>query len=188
MTPERPQRSVRALLATGFVLLVAAIVLVAIALRSDEAPATFEMNRIEFARHWNSAVARIGSPDLNIGETTWTDREAGVFGFAFSDSMSVLGRVASDEFSDVVEIAVVGEPGLDGLTKVLDAMRIVIAVTEPETDETGRQRLLTELGVLGTDPLDPGRRATVGTTEYRVAVDAFGGVLGIGAQPIGSDR
>lgn len=164
--------------------MVAAVVLLAIALRSDEAPATFEMNRIEFAREWNSAVARIAAPELNIGETTWTDREAGVFGFAFSDSMSVLGRVESDELSDVVEIAVVGEPRLDGLAKVLDAMRIVIAVTEPGIDETGRQRLLTELGVLGTDPLDPDRRTTVGSTEYRVAVDAFGGVLGIGATPV----
>lgn len=164
--------------------MVTAVVLLAIALRSEETPATFEMNRIEFARQWNSAVTQIGAPDLNVGETTWTDREAGVFGFAFSDSMSVLGRVDSDELSDVVEIAVVGEPGLDGLATVLDAMRIVIAVTEPETDETARQRLLTELGVLGSDPLDPDRRTTFGSTEYRVAVDAFGGVLGIGATPV----
>lgn len=165
-------------------MLIAAVVLVAIAVRGDEAPATFEMNRIEFARQWNSAVERIGAPTLNIGETAWTDREAGVFGFAFSDSMSVLGRVASGELSDVVEIAVVGEPELDGLAKLLHAMRIVIAVTEPVTDETARQQILTELGVLGTDPLDPERRTTFGSTEYRVAVDAFGSVLGIGATPV----
>lgn len=171
----------------GVGLLVAAVALVGLALRTDDAPATFDFNRIEFARTWNGAAFVIGSADLDIGETTWTDREAGVFGYAFSDSMSVLGRVDSDELSDVVEIAVVGEPGIDGLATVLEAMNIVIAVTEPEIDEAGRQRVLTELGVTGTDPLDPDRRTTAGSTEFRVAVDAFGGVLGIGATPV-SDR
>ena len=164
---------------------IVAMVSFTLALRSDLEPATFGFNRAEFARVWNSAAADVGADSLVVGETTWTDRESGVFGFAFSDSMSVLARVESSELSDVQELAVVGQPQFDGLAAVLDAMNVVIRVAEPQLDEAGRRQVLTDLGVLGADPLDPGRRMTVGTTNFRVAVDAFGGVLGIGATPTG---
>lgn len=162
-----------------------AIASLILALRPDTEPTTFAFNRAEFTRTWNGAATEVGANSLIIGETTWTDRESGVFGFAFSESMSVLARVESSEFSNVQEIAVVGEPRLDGLATVLEAMNVVINVTEPELDEVARRQLLTDLGVLGTDPLDPDRRVTVGTTDFRVAVDAFGGVLGIGARSAG---
>ena len=169
-------------------LTIVAIVSLTLALRSDIEPTTFSFNRAEFTRSWNSAAADVGADSLVIGETTWTDRESGVFGFAFSDSMSVLARVESTELSDVQEMAVVGEPQFDGLTTVLEAMEVVIRVAEPQLDEAGRRRVLTDLGVLGADPLDPDRRLTVGTTDLRVAVDAFGGVIGIGATPVGGSR
>jgi hypothetical protein len=115
----------------------------------------------------------------------WTDEEAGVFGHAFSESLSVIGRVDRTPLQDVEELALVGEPALDGEALVIAGMELVIRVTEPELDTDERTDLLTDLAVLGTLPADPDQRTTAGTTEYRVAADAVGGVLGIGARPVG---
>ena len=108
-----------------------------------------------------------------------------MFGFAFSESMSVIGRVDRTPIRDVEELALVGEPEIDGEDLVVAGMDLIIRVTEPGLDASQRADLLSDLAVLGTLPADPDQRTTAGTTEYRVAADAVGGVVGIGAKPLG---
>lgn len=134
---------------------------------------------------WNEAAADADQSGLLISEVVWTDEEAGVFGFAFSESMSVIGRVDRTPIQDVEELALVGEPELDGETFVVAGMDLVIRVTEPELDSAERTALLEDLAVLGSLAADPDQRTTAGTTEFRVAADPLGGVLGIGARPLG---
>ena len=73
-----------------------------------------------------------------------------MFGHAFSESMSVIGRVDRTPIQDVEELALVGEPGLDGEGLVIAGMELVIRVTEPALDSEERTALLTDLAVLGT--------------------------------------
>lgn len=150
-----------------------------------QSPITFGFDRTEFTERWNGAALDAGQPALTIPEVVWTDEAAGVFGFAFSETMSVIGRVDRTPIQDVEELALVGEPAVDGEEFVIAGMDLVIRVTEPGLDAEERTALLTDLAVLGTLPADPDQRTTAGTTEYRVAADAVGGVLGIGARPVG---
>lgn len=152
---------------------------------TQQSPITFGFDRSEFVERWNAAAGQAGEPGLSIGEVVWTDEAAGVFGFAFSESMSVIGRVDRTPLQDVEELALVGEPGLDGETLVVAGMELVIRVTEPGLDAAERAALLEDLAVLGSLPADPDQRTTAGTTEFRVAADPEGGVLGIGARPVG---
>lgn len=152
---------------------------------TQQSPITFGFDRSEFVARWNDAAAEADQPDLLISEVVWTDEDAGVFGFAFSDSMSVIGRVDRTPIQDVEELALVGEPDLDGERLVVAGMELVIRVTEPGLDTVERTALLEDLAVLGSLPADPDQRTTAGTTEFRVAADPLGGVLGIGARPVG---
>jgi hypothetical protein len=152
---------------------------------TQQSPITFGFDRTEFVKRWNEAALEASLPDLTITEVVWTDEEAGVFGYAFSESMSVIGRVDKTPIQDVEELALVGEPTLDGEATVIAGMDLVIRVTEPGLESGERTALLTDLAVLGTLPANPDQRTTAGTTEYRVAADAVGGVLGIGARPVG---
>lgn len=167
----------------GFALVAAAIVFFFVSTR--QSPITFGFDRTEFTARWNEAALAAGQPNLTIPEVSWTDEEAGVFGYAFSETMSVLGRVDRTPIQDVEELALIGEPSLDGEDFVIAGMDLVVQVTEPDLTADERTDLLTDLAVLGTLPADPDQRTTAGTTEYRVAADAVGGVLGIGARPIG---
>ena len=150
-----------------------------------QSPVTFGFDRTEFVERWNDAALEADQPALTIPDVVWTDEEAGVFGFAFSETMSVIGRVDRTPLQDVEELALVGEPALDGEAFVIAGMDLVIRVTEPDLGAADRTALLTDLAVLGTLPADPDQRTTSGTTEYRVAADAIGGVVGIGARPVG---
>ena len=152
---------------------------------TQQTPITFGFDRTEFTERWNSAALDAGQPGLRIPEVVWTDEEEGVFGYAFSETMSVIGRVDRTPIQDVEELALVGEPAIDGQDLVIAGMELVIRVTEPALNADERSALLTDLAVLGTLPADPDQRTTAGTTEYRVAADAVGGVLGIGARPVG---
>jgi hypothetical protein len=162
-----------------------AAVIVFFFVSTRQSPITFEFDRTEFVARWNEAALDAGQPTLTIPDVDWTDEEAGVFGYAFSETMSVLGRVDRTPIQDIEELALVGEPASDGEDLVIAGMDLVIRVTEPALGATERTALLTDLAVLGTLPADPDQRTTAGTTEYRVAADAVGGVLGIGARPIG---
>ena len=182
--PAAPSRARNPLLAgLGFALVTAAIIFFFVSTR--QSPITFGFDRIEFTERWNEAALDAGQPALTIPEVVWTDEEAGVFGFAFSETMSVIGRVDRTPIQDVEELALVGEPANDSEELVIAGMDLVIRVTEPALGADERTALLTDLAVLGTLPADPDQRTTAGTTEYRVAADAVGGVLGIGARPVG---
>ena len=167
----------------GFTMVAVAIVFFFVSTR--QSPITFGFDRIEFTERWNEAALDADQPALTIPEVVWTDEQAGVFGFAFSETMSVIGRVDRTPIRDVEELALVGEPAIDGEEFVIAGMELVIRVTEPALGAEERTALLTDLAVLGTLPADPDQRTTAGTTEYRVAADAVGGVLGIGARPVG---
>lgn len=146
-------------------------------------PAGFGMSAEGFVERWNSAAA----PELLIGEVQWTDPEAGVFGFAFTPTLSVLARV-DGPYEQVVDIAVVGEPASDGEDLVLEAMELVVAVTEPELDATDRRDVLQLLSLVNPNrPARPDDSVVVGETRYRVAADVDRGVIGIGARPAGSE-
>ena len=162
-----------------------AVAIVFFFISTRQSPITFGFDRIEFVDRWNEAALDAGQPALTIPEVSWTDEEAGVFGFAFSETMSVIGRVDRTPIQDVEELALVGEPAIDGEQLVIAGMDLVIQVTEPTLGADERTALLTDLAVLGTLPADPDQRTEAGTTEYRVAADAVGGVLGIGARPVG---
>lgn len=162
-----------------------AVAIVFFFVSTRQSPITFGFDRAEFTDRWNAAALDAGRPALTIPEVVWTDEEAGVFGFAFSETLSVIGRVDRTPIQDVEELALVGEPAVDGEEIVIAGMELVIRVTEPALDAGARTALLTDLAVLGTLPADPDQRTTAGTTEYRVAADAVGGVLGIGARPVG---
>lgn len=183
-TPRtQPSRRSPFLAGLGLALVTVAIVFFFFSTR--QSPNTFGFDRTEFVERWNEAALESGEPGLTIPDVAWTDEEAGVFGYAFSESMSVIGRVDRTPLQDVEELALVGEPTLDGEDVVIAGMDLVIQVTQPELNADDRAALLTDLAVLGTLPADPDQRTTAGTTEYRVAADAVGGVLGIGARPVG---
>jgi hypothetical protein len=152
---------------------------------TQQSPITFGFDQSEFVERWNEAALEADLPGLTIPEVAWTDEEAGVFGYAFSESMSVIGRVDRTPIQDVEELALVGEPEIDGEDFVVAGMELIIRVTEPELDASQRADLLADLAVLGTLPADPDQRRAAGTTEYRVAADAVAGVVGIGAKPLG---
>lgn len=173
---------------SGSVLRVAAVVLVAGALAwssfaAPEAAQTFGFDREQFRTEWNRLVTREGLDVFRIDSVEWTDEESGVFGFAFSPTMSIIGRVDPIPIGEVEELALVGRPAVDGRDVVLAGMNLVVAVTEPELTADDRAAVLSRLSVLGAAPADPDERIVAGDTRFRVAADPSTGVLGIGARP-----
>ena len=147
----------------------------------------FDLDRAELLDAWNEAALAEHRPGLIIREFQWTDEEAGVFGFAFSETMSLLGRVDGTPLDQVEELAFVGSRPDDGLDAIVGGMDLVIAVTEPRLDAGEREAVLAELSMIGTVPADPDGRVTAGSTRYRAAADPPNGVLGIGAVPAAAD-
>ena len=180
-----PTRASRNPLPAAFGLGLVAAAFVYLFFATQQSPITFGFDRTDFVERWNAAALDSNQSSLTIPEVAWTDEEAGVFGYAFSESMSVIGRVDRSPIQDVEELALIGEPARDGEAVVIAGMELVIRVTEPDLVADERTQLLTDLAVLGTLPADPNQRTTAGTTEYRVAADAANGVLGIGARPAG---
>lgn len=150
-------------------------------------PTTFEFTRSAMLERWNAAATAADRPEFLIDEFQWTDEEAGVFGVAFSETMSLLGRVDGTVLDEVEEIALVGSRPEDGTDTIVAGMELVVRITAPELSESQRARLLSDLTLTGTVPADPDQRVTVGTTRFRVAADPANGILGIGAQPTALD-
>lgn len=172
----------------GLVVGLTALALLAWFAFSGAGPATFAYDRDGFLEAWNEAALAENQPGFNVREFQWTDEEAGVFGFAFSETMSVIGRVDDTPLQEVEELALVGSRQDDGLDAIIAGMDLVIAVTEPGLDAAARADVLAELTVTGVVPADPSRRVTVDTTRYRVAADPANGILGIGATPVGAEE
>lgn len=154
---------------------------------SETAPATFGYDRGRFLEAWNEAALAENQPGFIVREFQWTDEEAGVFGFAFSETMSLIGRVDGTPLQEVEELALVGSIPEDGLDTIIAGMDLVVAVTEPDLDTDARADVLADLTVTGVVPADPSIRVTIDTTRYRVAADPANGILGIGAAPVGAE-
>lgn len=164
--------SVRSLVITGLMI---AAVGVTSSLRDGPPSLGFAPDGLVEA--WNLAA-----PDpLDIGDLQWTDAETGTFGFAFTPTLSVVGRV-NGPLGEVSELVVVGEPEKDRL--FIEAASLLVAVVAPELDAGERSDLAALLG------LDDGYRpasvdATVdesldsGRVRFRVTSSADR--LGVGA-------
>jgi len=150
-------------------------------------PATFGYDRSDLLETWNEAAFAENRPGFIVREFQWTDEAAGVFGFAFSETMSLIGRVDDTPLAEVEELALVGSRADDGLETIVAGMDLVIAVTEEELDTEARAEVLAELTLTGVVPADPSRRLTIDTTRFRVAADPENGILGIGATPVGAE-
>lgn len=143
---------------------------------------TFGFGQVGLVTAWNEAALESDQPELFIGEFVWTDEPNGVFGFAFSETMSVVGTVNSGAANQIDELAVIGQPATDGETLVFAAIDLIIQVTEPQLIEQERTSLLADLSVLGTESKPTGAPTVIDGTEYRVAADPDTGVIGIGAR------
>ncbi len=157
------------------------------AFSSQARPATFGYDRSGFREAWNQTALAENRPGFIVREFQWTDKEAGVFGFAFSETMSLIGRVDDTPLQEVEELALVGSRPEDGLDTIVAGMDLVIAVTEPELGADARADVLADLTVTGVVPADPSKRVTVDTTRFRVAADPANGILGIGATAVGAE-
>lgn len=168
--------------AAGAVLVVASLIRTA----GDADPEVFEFGRAGFVGAWNDATQILGYSDLAIPAVSWTDEEAGVFGHAWSPTLSVLGRVEG-RTADVVELVVIGQPDRDGDDRVRTAMELLVAVAEPSLDAEGRLSVLERLSVTGEyRPVEPDASVVAGTTRFRSSGDRARGRIGIGATPLGS--
>lgn len=151
-----------------------------------QAAPTFGIGRSGFVERWNDAAPTIGEAGLFIPAVDWTDEEAGVFGYAFSPTLSVLGRVEGP-LGDVVELAVVGTPADDGEERVAAALELAVAVADPGLAPDERRGVLDDLALLGTGrPAAPDVTVDLGGVRYRSASDATAGRIGLGATAIGS--
>jgi hypothetical protein len=149
-------------------------------------PEVFDFGRAGFVETWNTTADELGQPGLVLPGVSWTDEEAGVFGHAWSPTLSVLGRVEG-RTADVVELVVIGEPERDGEGRVRAAMEILVAVTEPSLDAEGRNSVLERLSLAGAGrPAEPDASVVSGTTRFRSSGDPLRGRIGIGATPVGS--
>lgn len=150
-----------------------------------ESTPSFGIGRSGFVERWNDAAEAMSAPDLVIGDVAWTDEDAGVFGHAFSPTLSVLGRV-DGPLRDVVELAVVGTPGEDGAARVAAALELGIAVADPDLTPDERRRVLDDLALLGPGrPAAPDAGVDLEGVRYRSASDADRGRIGLGAAAIG---
>lgn len=151
-----------------------------------QAAPSFGIGRSGFVERWNEAARTIDMPGLVIPGVDWTDEEAGVFGHAFSPTLSVLGRVEGP-LQDVVELAVVGTPAEDGEERVAAALELAVAVADPALSPDERRGVLDDLALLGPGrPAAPDVTVDLGGVRYRSASDPQAGRIGIGATAIDS--
>ncbi len=170
----------------GWALVAATVVGFFVWTRPD--PVTFGFDQATLRQRWNEVALTENRPGLIIREFQWTDEEAGVFGFAFSESMSLLGRVDGTPLGEVEELALVGDRARDGEALIVSAMELVVAVTDPQLTGEERTTLLGELTLLGNTPADPDASTSSASTTFRVAADPETGALGIGARPLAADE
>lgn len=144
---------------------------------------TFPFDAATMADRWNQEAAALGRPELAIGTLDLRPDGARelVFAHGWSDTFLVKGRV--DEGSgSVVEISVIGNRHRDGGQAMVDAMELVVAVTEPTLGHDERIATLMELGVVAGDPLAD-LSATRNNTDYVVAATPAGDSVGMSAAP-----
>ena len=168
-------------LLVGATIVVLAVVYFVTSLDSDRV--TFDFDPAIMAQTWNDAAAQAGKPLLAVEEPNPRPDESGdlVFGHAWSDRFSLRGRVDSDT-NQLVELSVIGDPTMVGGQLIVDAMDLLVRVTEPTLSGAERLATLQELGVVGGDPTAD-LRATRGNTDYVVAAAPNGTSIGMSAAP-----
>jgi hypothetical protein len=143
---------------------------------------TFDFGLADMTERWNAASAAT-TPLLEMDEPSPRPDESGdlVFAHVWSEELTLRGRI--DEPSGrIVELTVIGDPDVVDGALIVDAMDLLIRVTEPHLDAAARLETLQELGVVGGDPT-PDLRATRGDTDYVVAGAATGSAVGMSAAP-----
>ncbi len=146
-------------------------------------PLAFDFDRTGLVERWNTAAVEAGAPQLSVASLEWTTTEERTFGFAWSPTLSLIGRTENDS-ERVVELVVVGEPASDGRDLIVAAMDVLVAVTEPGLSAEQRQRILADLSLVD----DTAVALPVGSVEtsvatYRVAANPELDRLGLGAAP-----
>ena len=154
---------------------------------------SLQVDRVTFAfdgkgltERWNEAAAAASLPTLTINIPRSRPDESGdlVFGEEWSEGLSLRGRVDAAT-SLLVELTVIGDPDLVDGGSIVEAMDLLIRVTEPDLGEDERLATLQELGVVGGDPTAD-LRATRGDTDYVVASANQGSTVGMSAAPYSS--
>lgn len=122
---------------------------------------------------WNVAAG----PDLRIDRLEWTEPESGTFGFAFTPTVSVIGRTAGPE---VVELVVVGNRTDADL--VAEAAAVLVDVVAPGTAR--KTDVLTRLGIDGAY-VPAQMEGTAVVDGVRLRSTSAADRLGVGASPAG---
>lgn len=154
-------------LVVGGTLVLLAVVFFLNGLGSDRI--TFGFDAAELAGTWNDTAEGAGRPLLTMDEPAPRPDESGdlVFGHSWSGDFSLRGRI-DPQSGHLIEISVIGDPAMTGGQLMIDAMDLLIWVTEPSLTAAERLSTLQELGVVGGDPIAD-LRATRGDTDYVVA-------------------
>lgn len=151
---------------------VAAAVALALALQAlRPGPPSLGLTPAEVAAAWNAEAA----PDLHIGTLEWTEPETGTFGFAFTPTVSLVGRTSGPE---IVELVVVGDRSDSAL--VTEAADVLIAVVAPGT--SSRSEVLEQLG-LGGRYLPAQVEGGIVVDGVRLRSTSTTDRLGVGASP-----
>lgn len=151
-------------------------------------PIAFPYNRLELVTRWNDTAVATAHSSLAVPELEWTNQEERTFGHAWTPTLSVIGRTENHS-ERVVELVVVGQPAVDGRQRLVSAMDVLIATTEPALTAEERQRILADLSLVDdTTVALPSGSVTTSVATYRVAADPQTGRLGLGAAPLAITR
>lgn len=154
---------------------VAAAVAAALALRPR--PPSLGVTPDEAVAAWNAAA----DAELDIGRLEWTDPDSGTFGFAFTPTVSVLGRVTGP-LGEVSELVVVG--GRADAPLLAEAGDVLLGVALPAAGPDERAAILDRLGLGGGyRPARPAGSVTVDGVTLRATSTADR--WGLGAKPAG---
>jgi hypothetical protein len=168
-------------LIVGAVIVAVSVLYFVQSLQVDRSTFTFGLD--EMTERWNGAASAADAPLLTIDTPTPRLDESGdlIFAHAWSEELSLRGRIDPDS-SNLVELTVIGDPEVVGPDLIVDAMELLIRVTEPDLGAQGRLQTLQELGVVGGDPTAD-LRATRGGTDYVVAGSSASSEVGMSAAP-----
>jgi hypothetical protein len=144
---------------------------------------TFPFDAPTIMERWNQAATATGRPLLTVPAPELRDNGDGdlLFGHDWTGTFGLRGRVDA-ESGMVVELSVIGDRDADGGEIIVEAMDLLLRVTEPDLDEETRIDTLQELGVIGGDPFAD-LAATRGDTDYAVALARDGITIGMSAAP-----
>jgi hypothetical protein len=161
----------------GLSLMVIAVMVFVSGLQTERV--TFDFDATEVESRWNAAAPL----DLSIEPIVPREDDAGdlVFGYEWAEAFSLRGRIDPDT-GNVVELSVIGKPDAVGGERMIEAMTVLVEITEPDLTSEQRDGTLQELGVIGGDPTAD-LRATRNQTDYVVAASNDGTTVGMSAAP-----